>query len=154
MATSSTGDFKGWHLILAFILHLRINKLWRSEVCVKVCDHYGKRTMERLTFSKSVQGAWDCGPLQFLVFGLALYWRGRGGQEEGQKPYSGRPTPDSPYLTSENAVSLFNNLWSLGGFSSACSFFFSTLALQIQISLWQVTKCIATSLSSSVMGAL
>lgn len=51
-------------------------------MCVKVCDHYGKQWKGLLFPTQFRELGSECNPLSFLMFGLALYWKGHGGQEE------------------------------------------------------------------------
>lgn len=79
----------------------------------------------------------DCEPVPCHFWYLALLHMGEhvGGHRKDKNHTEGLPTPDLPCLTSEDPVSLFHNLWGDRRFLM-CSFFFSTLALQIQILLW------------------
>lgn len=51
-------------------------------MCVKVCDHYGKQWKGLLFPTQFRELGSECNPLSFLMFGLAVYWKGHGGQEE------------------------------------------------------------------------
>lgn len=95
VATCFTGDFKGpldscFYFAFVYYQALVVGGVWKGLWPLWEMDS-GRAYFLQLSLGSL--GDCECGPLSFLVFGLALYWRGCGGQEEGQKPYSRPPNP-------------------------------------------------------------